>query len=304
MNVLENRFSRLLEAFLDYLSVERNFSENTRKSYRNDLQRYLLAMQECAGSPEAINRTMIEGFVAELRDAGLEASSIARNVSAIRSLHRFLLLERLLEPNPAEHLHQPKLGRYLPTVLSIEETISILEAPMRRTPPPPYPLRDRAILELLYATGMRVSELAGLRNRNLYLDEQFVRIFGKGSRERLVPAGSQALEWVSRYLQEERIGLVSDESDDHLFLNRRGQKLSRMSVFTLVRQSAAFAGIEKTVSPHTFRHTFATHLLEGGADLRAVQEMLGHSSIVATQIYTHIDRTHVKEVHRSFHPRG
>jgi integrase/recombinase XerD len=165
-------------------------------------------------------------------------------------------------------------------------------------------LRDRAILELLYASGIRVTELVEMTRQNLYLDERFIRIFGKGSKERLVPIGDSAADWIRRYREELRMKLSNRNSLDHLFLNARGRKLTRMAVYNMVKEYALLAGIEKNISPHTFRHTFATHLLEGGADLRAVQEMLGHSSIVATQIYTHIDRTFVKEVHRTCHPRG
>ncbi|NQU45643.1 MAG: site-specific tyrosine recombinase XerD [Chlorobium sp.] len=304
MEPLQTPFSTVLENFLNYLSIERNFSPNTRESYRNDLQRYLQAMQEGCGSLEAITPESINLFIDELHKTGLEASSIARNVSAIRSLHRFLINDRVLETNPSENLHQPKQPKYLPSVLTLEETMRILQAPAQRIPPGKLYLRDQAILELLYATGMRVSELVGLKQQNLYLQEQFIRVFGKGSKERLVPVGSSAVESLTIYRQALRIQLAGAQSEDYLFLNARGKNMSRMAVFSMVREYATLAGITKTVSPHTFRHTFATHLLEGGADLRAVQEMLGHSSIVATQIYTHIDRSFVKEVHRSFHPRG
>ncbi|RTY37534.1 site-specific tyrosine recombinase XerD [Chlorobium phaeovibrioides] len=304
MEPLQKPFGAVLENFLNYLLIERNFSPNTRDSYRNDLQRYLQAMQEGCGSLEAINPDSINRFLDELHKTGLEASSIARNVSAIRSLHRFLINDRVLESNPAENLHQPKLPKYLPSVLTLDETMRILQAPAQQVPPGKLYLRDQAILELLYATGMRVSELVNLKQQNLYLPEQFIRVFGKGSKERLVPVGSSAVNSLTLYRQKLRIQLAGAQSEDCLFLNARGKKMSRMAVFTIVKEYAMLAGIPKTVSPHTFRHTFATHLLEGGADLRAVQEMLGHSSIVATQIYTHIDRSFVKEVHRSFHPRG
>ncbi|MEI8033315.1 MAG: site-specific tyrosine recombinase XerD [Chlorobiaceae bacterium] len=304
MSTLESQYRDSLESFLNYMFIQRNYSENTRDSYRNDLERYLFFMQERGKAMKAITPADLREFITELHRTGLEASSMSRNISAIRSLHRFLVSERILESNPAENISQPKQPRYLPTVLTVEEIMRLLEAPLCGNPRGNYFQRDKAIVELLYATGVRVSELVNIQQQNLYLDAGFVRIFGKGSKERLVPVGSSAIEWIGRYQSELRINQVRRNSEDYLFLNARGTKLSRMAIFTLVRNYARQAGIEKQISPHTFRHSFATHLLEGGADLRAVQEMLGHSSITTTQIYTHIDRSFVKEVHRTFHPRG
>jgi integrase/recombinase XerD len=301
---LQQPWHDFLEAFLKYLILERNFSGNTRDSYRNDLERYLLYLQHLGKPAAQLAPGDIRPFVLELHDIGLESSSVARNISAIRSFHKFLVTERLLENNPAENLHQPKQARHLPAVLSIDEVSRLLDAPERRHPPGRYLLRDKAMLEFLYATGVRVSELVTVHQQHLFLDAGFVRVFGKGSKERLVPVGRSAADSVRRYQAELRPLLAKREAQDHLFLNARGKKLSRMAVFSMVREYAALAGIDKPLSPHTFRHTFATHLLEGGADLRAVQEMLGHSSIIATQIYTHIDRSFIKEVHRTFHPRG
>ena len=304
MNTLQQNYKSTLESFLNYMLIERNFSANTRESYQNDLKRYLLFMQYSSRPLEVITNHHIEEFIGELYSIGLEASSIARNISAIRSFHKFLVLERALGTNPAESLHQPKKARYLPSVLTVSETMRLLAAPQAVSPPGKYDLRDKAMLELLYATGVRVSELINIQQQSLYLDAGFVRIFGKGSKERLVPVGSSAVAWVRQYQAELRLSLVQRNSDDYLFLNARGIKLTRMAIFTMVQKYAVMAGIEKNISPHTFRHTFATHLLEGGADLRAVQEMLGHRSIVTTQIYTHIDRSFIKEVHKTFHPRG
>ncbi|MEI7825838.1 MAG: site-specific tyrosine recombinase XerD [Chlorobiaceae bacterium] len=304
MNRLNNHCRSALENFLSYMQIERNFTQNTRDSYCNDLKRYLLFLQERSIGIGEITTGHIEEFISALFSTGLEASSMARNISAIRSFHKFLVIERSLEANPAENIHQPKQGRYLPAILTVEETMRLLEAPLKCTPQGKYVTRDKAMLELLYATGIRVTELISLRQQNLYLEAGFIRVFGKGSKERLVPVGSSAIEWSERYRTGLRLMLVKRDSDDYLFLNSRGKKLSRMAVFTLVQHYAMLAGIEKNTTPHTFRHTFATHLLEGGADLRAVQEMLGHSSIVTTQIYTHIDRSFIKEVHKTFHPRG
>ena len=304
MSIPEHPGQKALESFLNYMVVERNFSINTRESYNNDLKRYLHYMQEHSKSLETITKKQIETFLAELGSIGLEASSMARNISVIRSFHKFLFNEHLLSTNPAENIHQPKQARYLPGVLTVNETMQLLDAPQALIPPGNFMLRDKAILELLYATGVRVSELVGIQQQHLYLDAGFIRILGKGSKERLVPVGSSATAWVKRYQNELRCLQVRQNSDDYLFLNARGVKLSRMALFDMVRKYALLGGIKKQISPHTFRHTFATHLLEGGADLRAVQEMLGHSSIATTQIYTHIDRSFIKEVHKTFHPRG
>jgi integrase/recombinase XerD len=304
MNTLHSQFSKALENFLNYMLIERNFSQNTREAYNNDLRRYLLYVQESARAMESITAHHIEEFIGELYATGLEARSMARNISAIRSFHKFLVIERTLDTNPADTLRLPKQARYLPTVLTVEETLRLLETPISSVPQSKYYARDKAMLELLYATGIRVSELVNLQQQNLYLEAGFVRIYGKGSKERLVPVGDSAIHWINQYRTGLRLSLVKSNSDDYLFLNSRGKKLSRMAIYSLVQHYAKLAGIEKNISPHTFRHTFATHLLEGGADLRAVQEMLGHSSIVTTQIYMHIDRSFIKEVHKTFHPRG
>ncbi len=304
MDALHSQFRIALENFLNYMLIERNFSQNTRESYSNDLKRYLLFMQEGALEMNGITAHHIERFISELYETGLEASSMARNISAIRSFHKFLVIERTLDTNPAETIHLPKQARYLPAVLTVEETMRILEAPLGTAAQSKYASRDKALLELLYATGVRVSELVNIQQQSLYLEAGFVRIFGKGSKERLIPVGDSAVKWINQYRQGLRLSLVKGDSDDYIFLNSRGKKLSRMAIYSMVQHYAQLAGIEKNISPHTFRHTFATHLLEGGADLRAVQEMLGHCSIVTTQIYTHIDRSFIKEVHKTFHPRG
>lgn len=304
MTELSSSYKEHLESFINYLTLERNFSPHTRTSYSNDLQRYLLYVQSLEKPFTDITLTDIQQFIQELHNAGLEARSVGRNISAVRSFHKFLVRENALRVNAAENLHQPKPPLHLPIVLTVDEVFRLLDAPLLEEPPGKYRLRDKALLEFLYATGVRVSELVNLQQSSCYLNAGFARIFGKGSKERLVPVGRSATEWVNRYRQELRLNISNRESGDYLFLNARGKKLSRMSAYTIVRHFSAAAGITKKISPHTLRHTFATHLLEGGADLRAVQEMLGHSSITATQIYTHIDRTFIKEVHKTFHPRG
>ncbi|MCS7014003.1 MAG: site-specific tyrosine recombinase XerD [Chloroherpetonaceae bacterium] len=305
---LPSPFAEHLRDFLHYLRLERNLSPNTKAAYQHDLSRYLTFVAERCASLQDVSLKDLRDFVALLSELGLETTSIARNISAIRSLHRFLVSEKVLSENVAEELTPPKATRYLPTVLTQEEVFRLLEAPLQRNPAvhpmPKYPVRDKAILELMYACGLRVSETAALRQQHLYFEMGFIRVFGKGAKERLVPVGRSAIEWVEKYRTTCRIKLVNRLSQDALFLNHRGRALTRMTIYNIVRENAAVAGITKPISPHTLRHSFATHLLEGGADLRAVQEMLGHKSIKATQIYTHLDRAFLKEVHKTFHPRG
>lgn len=302
---LHSQYKLCLRDFLNFTKLERNLSDNTREAYKRDLTRYLAFIQaRCATLNDATSEH-IRDFLKEISELGLESASVSRNISAIRSLHKFLLSEKILSKNVAEDVSLPKTRRYLPTVLTREEVFRLLEMPMsEKNPSPKFALRDKAILELMYATGMRVSEAVELKQINLHFEAGFIRVFGKGSKERLVPVGRSAIEWVLRYQTELRIRLMRHHSEDCLFLNARGKKLTRMSFYNIIVENAKLAEIQKSISPHTLRHTFATHLLEGGADLRAVQEMLGHSSIAATQIYTHIDRQFLKEVHASFHPRG
>jgi integrase/recombinase XerD len=302
---LQSPFKSYLRDFLNFLTLEKNVSENTKVSYKNDLTRYLIFVQEKTMSADSISTDLIRLFLKNLSELGLEATSLSRNISAIRSLHKFLVAEKIAAKNVAEDISLPKQAQYLPTVLTLDEVNRLLEAPLKpENPSPKMMLRDKAILELMYATGMRVTEAATIKQQNLYFDAGFIRVFGKGSKERLVPVGKSAQAAVAVYQLETRVRVMTKNSEDVLFLNARGKGLSRMSLYTIVTENARAAGITKAISPHTLRHTFATHLLEGGADLRAVQEMLGHSSIKATQIYTHIDRQFLKEVHTSFHPRA
>ena len=236
-----------------------------------------------------------------LGELGLEASSVARNLTAVRMFHRYLHAEGMIENDPTEHMKSPKLGRKLPSVLNIYEVERLMVEPDVETL---LGLRDRALLEMLYGAGLRVSELIGLERLHLLFDLEVVRVIGKGSRERVVPIGTEAVAWVNRYLTGAREELSGAASGNTVFLNFRGGAMSRMGVWKILRRYVQNSGIRKSVSPHTMRHSFATHLLEGGADLRAVQEMLGHVDISTTQIYTHVDREYLKEVHRTFHPRA
>lgn len=290
-----------LSDFLNFLRIEKNVAGNTVASYENDLTRYLAHLeQQGVRNLEAVTPAHILSLVNQLTELGYAPTSNARNLSAIRMFHRFLVGEGHSQSDPTLHVTFPKLARKLPETLDQTEIAAILQAPEVTEP---RGIRDRAMLEFLYATGVRVSELSSMRLSNLYLDEGFVRVMGKGSKERLVPIGEQAIDHTEWYLSEVRPQLRKPRfSEDVVFLNLRGRPLSRMGLWKIVRGYVVKAGIRKKVTPHTFRHSFATHLIEGGADLRAVQEMLGHADIATTQIYTHIDREYLKEVHRNFHP--
>lgn len=294
----------LLEQFLDYLSIEQNLSFNTIDSYRNDLKRYLEFVTSQKKYPDLNQVTSkdVSAFVQLLNSLGLSPKSISRNLSAIRTFHKYLMNEDILEDDPAENIDMPKLPKTLPSVLEIAEVEKILEQPDTLEH---LGIRDRTMLELIYACGLRISELLSLKQNDIRTDAGFLRVFGKGSKERMVPVGEVAMNWILVYQEKVRPHLLGKQtSDDVLFLNSRGKKLSRMGFWKILKRYTDMAGIKKEVTPHTFRHSFATHLLEGGADLRVVQELLGHSDISTTQIYTHIDREYLKEVHKTFHPRG
>lgn len=291
-----------LPAFVDYLRFERGLSDQTLASYRHDVERMVdFVRRKGRTAPGEVTTADLRGLILELKDMGLAASSISRNISAIRTYFGFLVAENLSVSDPSERLQTPRSWRTLPEVLTVQEVVLLLE-----TPDLAHPLawRDRAMLEFAYASGVRVSELIGVQLRNLSLDDGFALVFGKGSKERLVPLGRRAVDAVSLYLREVRPRIEKGRGEGRVFLNARGRPLSRMGVWKILRGHVEAAGIKKPVSPHTLRHSFATHLLEGGADLVAVQEMLGHADISTTQVYTHVDRRYLAEVHRSFHPRG
>ncbi|HXI20405.1 MAG TPA: site-specific tyrosine recombinase XerD [Gemmatimonadales bacterium] len=292
----------LLEMFRDYLALELGHSPNTVASYLRDLRR-LTAFVTGRGArePGAVTRRQLREFVFALKDLGLAPATIRRQVSAIRTYYGFLLAEGRVESDPADRLEMPRRGRVLPDVLSVPEIESLLAAPQVDEP---LAWRDRALLELGYGAGLRVSELCGLTRQNLLLSEGLVRVLGKGSKERLVPIGRKVIGAVSVYLHQVRPELDRGRTQDRVLLNARGQPLSRVGAWGIVRRRARQAGIRKRVTTHSLRHSFATHLLEGGADLRAVQEMLGHADLSTTQIYTHVDREYLRTVHRKFHPRG
>ena len=292
-----------LKEYLSVLKLEKNLSDNTVSSYKNDISSFLQFIESRRiNDPSAIKQNHIADFFKSLKKTGLSSSSAARYYSSLKGFFTYLFLSKYITENPIEKVSTPKLAKNLPSVLTVEEVDSVLSKPDTRDK---LGLRDKAVLELFYACGTRVSELINIKISDLFFDEDVIRVFGKGSKERIVPIGSSAVKWINKYLKESRILLMKKtKSENYLFLNNRGTKLSRMGVWKIVDRYVKEAGIEKEVHPHTFRHSFATHLLEGGADLRAVQEMLGHSDISTTQIYTHIDREYLKEVHRTFHPRG
>ena len=294
--------SFLLERFQDYLSVEMGASPRTSEAYMRDVSRFaVFCATKGASQPANASARTLREYVYQLKDIGLSPSSIRRNVSAVRSYFRFMLNEGELVRDPSERLEAPKRWRTLPEVLTVDEAAKLLLAPSLDEP---LAFRDRAMLELAYGAGLRVSEWITLSVKDVLMDEHLLRVFGKGSKERLVPIGRKAIGAVAIYLRELRPRLERGQGKGILFLNARGEPLSRMGAWKILRKYVDIAGITKPVSPHTLRHSFATHLLEGGADLRAVQEMLGHADISTTQIYTHVDREYLRSVHRQFHPRA
>jgi len=292
-----------LKEYLAALKLERNLSGNTVSSYKNDITSLLGFLEALSiTDPSQVSKKELNSFFSSLNKTGLSSNSAARYYSSIKGFFRYLFVQNYIKENPMEKVSSPKLKKGLPLVLSINEVDSILSRPDTSVV---LGLRDKALLELLYACGVRVSELLGLKVSDLFFNEEMIRVFGKGSKERLVPIGRSAVKWIKEYLIKSRPMLEKKhKSENFLFLNKRGTKLSRMGIWKIVDKYVKDAGIKKEVHPHTFRHSFATHLLEGGADLRAVQEMLGHADISTTQIYTHIDREYIKQMHKDFHPRG
>lgn len=291
----------LIDSFLDYLVVERGLSKNTVIAYREDLNIYLdfLIKRGINALSKAAKNDIIEFMLFE-KTKGISPVSISRRLAAIRMFHRFLARERVLKSDPTTLIDSPKLWKKVPDTLSLNEVEALISQP---DPRDYQGSRDKAILEALYATGMRVSELTFLKTNNVNLDIGFLRCIGKGNKERVIPLGKKAIHSINRYLEFSRPHFLKDRASEHLFISRSGAKLSRQSVWKLIKRYAREAKIKKPIKVHTLRHSFATHLLERGADLRSVQEMLGHSNISTTQIYTHIDKDRLKTVHKMFHPR-
>jgi integrase/recombinase XerD len=292
----------LLDRFADFLALERGASPRTSEAYLRDVTRLVtFAVVKGAPAPVDLTSRLLRTFVYHLKDLGLAPASIRRNVSAARTYFRFLLADGHVVRDPTERLETPKRWRTLPEVLTVAEIKSLLEAP---TVDDALYFRDRALLELAYGAGLRVSEWIGIGTRDVLFDDALVRVFGKGAKERLVPIGRSAIGALAIYQRELRPRLERGKGRGALFLSARGEPLSRMGAWKILKRYVERAGLAKHVSPHTLRHSFATHLLEGGADLRAVQEMLGHADISTTQIYTHVDREYLRQVHRQYHPRA
>ncbi|MBC6990210.1 site-specific tyrosine recombinase XerD [Hymenobacter sp. BT491] len=293
-----------IRQFEGYLQLEKSLSPNSVEAYVRDIGklRQYLELSKLAANPEQVTTRILRDFLSWLGELGMSATSQARTLSGIKAFYDFLIMEDLLTIDPTDTLEAPKVGRKLPDTLAYEEIVQLLDSVDLSTPEG---TRNRAILEVLYSSGLRVSELTELRLSNLYADQGFVRVTGKGNKERLVPIGRDALKHLGFYLSGIRAHLdIQPGHEDVVFLNKRGSKLSRVMIFNIIKDLASKAGVRKTISPHTFRHSFATHLIEGGADLRAVQEMLGHESITTTEIYTHLDRDYLRQVITEFHPRS
>ena len=296
-------WQRTLKEYEGFLKLEKGLSSNSVAAYLADIQKLIQFMEfhQIPGGPAGLEHDGLQQFLAWIGELGLSARSQARILSGLKAFYRYLLLEEVIEKDPTALLEGPRLGRKLPEVLSVEEIDKILSAIDLSKPEG---RRNKAMLEVLYSCGLRVSELVGLRISNIFRAEGFIRVIGKGDKERLVPVSSKALKEIDLYLPDRNSQVVQPGSEDVLFLNRRGRMLSRVMVFTIIKELVRAIGMMKTVSPHTFRHSFATHLVEGGADLRAVQEMLGHESIITTEIYTHLDREYLREAIISYHPRS
>lgn len=295
------KMRELVDVFLNYLSVERGLSKNTIFSYKQDLNFYIgFLSSRHIDAASKITRNDITEFMLDQKDSGISATSIARRLTAIRMFHRFLNRERILPSDPTILIDSPKLWKKIPETLSLNDVDALLSQPDLRDK---QGIRDKAILEILYATGMRVSETVNLKMDNINLDIGFLRCIGKGNKERVVPVGKKAITSVKRYLEVSRPKFLKKKESEFLFLNRSGSRISRQSLWKIIKRYAREARIKKAIKPHILRHSFATHLLERGADLRSVQEMLGHATISTTQIYTHINKDRLKAIHSRFHPR-
>ncbi|MGG7617863.1 site-specific tyrosine recombinase XerD [Bacillus coreaensis] len=292
-----------LKDFMHFLLVEKALAKNTIVSYERDLKAYLKYIKtvENVQSINDVGRIQIVHFLGHLKEQGKSSRTIARNIASIRAFHQFLLREKVAEQDPSVHIETPQLERTLPKVLNLQEVESLLDVPKLHTH---YGLRDKAMLELLYATGIRVSELIGLNLDDAHLTMGFVRCIGKGNKERIIPLGRTAATAIQEYLDKGRPQFIKNQREDSLFVNHHGRRLTRQGFWKILKGLTKEAGIEKELTPHTLRHSFATHLLENGADLRAVQEMLGHLDISTTQIYTHVTKTRLKDVYSQFHPRA
>ncbi len=301
---MQMNWKSYVNGYQSFLRLEKSLSLNSIEAYLHDVEKLIqyLEFSSNKSGPGQVTLKDLQEFLKWITGLGMTATSQARIVSGLKGFYKYLLLENIINKDPTELLESPKTGRKLPVFLSVAEINALTGVIDLSTPEGK---RNKAILEVMYGCGLRVSEVVGLRITNLYFSEGFIKVVGKGNKERLVPLGSLAMNEIVHYLREVRTGIpVKPGNDDIVFLNRRGSKLSRVMIFTIIKALATKAGIKKNISPHTFRHSFATHLVEGGADLRAVQEMLGHESITTTEIYTHLDREYLRSTIIQFHPRS
>lgn len=298
----KNKFDTILDDFFDYLLLEKALDNKTIEAYAVDLKRYLEYLQSFdISSLDSVSPKNINNYLLVLAESGMTPSTISRNISSIKNFHKFCLSEDYSNNNPSLNIDVPKKGKTLPSVMSVDDINKLFSLPDLNTP---VGKRDRAMFEIAYGAGLRVSELLSLEYSSIYQKEGVVRVIGKRKKERIVPIGKEALKYLDDYIVRGRPELSKDKSTGYLFLNTRGGQLSRMGYWKILRKYILLSNMSFDIHPHTFRHTFATHLIEGGADLRSVQEMLGHADISTTQIYTHLDKYRLFEVHRMFHPRG
>jgi len=298
----------LVKSFLNYLAVEKGFSANTVGAYRNDLDQLAGFIEGAAAAKgfkadwTSVDRNLLISYIIDLKDRNYSSATVARKVAAVKSFFAFLVAERKIQNDPTENISSPKVNKSLPKPLSLQEVDALLAQPAKSSTPEA--IRDVAMLELLYACGMRVSELVDLNVNDINMKAAFVRCLGKGSKERIIPIHDRAIQSVKEYISEARPQLLKGKEEQALFLNRRGERLTRQGFWLILKGHAKAAGIKKSVTPHTIRHSFATHILNGGADLRSVQELLGHANISSTQIYTHLTSEHVRQSYDKAHPRA
>lgn len=293
-----NKLSDLIREFLRYLLIDKGYSENTIESYKRDLDKFLEYNKNT--SIDNISNEDLKKYIKYLNDNGLNEKSIARNISSLKSFYKFLVISKYISSNTSDSLYLPKIKKSLPITLTEEEVMSLLDIDLTDN----FSYRNKAMLELLYATGLRVSELINLKLQDIDFSQDIIRTFGKGSKERIIPIGDYAKEYLEKYIYEYRSSMLKKENNEHIFLNNHGKQMTRQGFFKIIKKIAKEKGINKELSPHTLRHSFASHLLKYGADLRTIQELLGHSDISTTQIYTHITNEELKRNYNEFHPHG
>ncbi len=292
-----------IEDYINFIRVEKSLSKNSISAYKHDVDMLMVYADSIGVEPESMTMNQIQEFLSHINETGLNKRTQARILSGVRGFFKYLMIEEVIDNDPTELIEGPKIGRKLPEVLTIEE-IDRIEASIDLSKPEGQ--RNKTMIEMLYSCGLRVSELVNLRLTDLFIEQGFVKVLGKGNKERLVPIGEKAIKELNGYFIDRNsvTSIINKDSENIIFLNRRGSILTREMVFTIIKKHAKLAGIKKSISPHTFRHSFATHLVEGGADLRAVQEMLGHESIQTTEIYTHLDKEYLRDTILRFHPRA